>query len=745
MVLFDFSRRRGAGREPGGVAARSSSSPLERWTVFVLRFRFLILAGWLAVLATGISLSFLLPAHLANSFAVPGTDSERADSVLAHDFGDRPEGTFTVVFRVRHSSDNHVQDRLRGRLERAARVLPGGQLGTFRGGGGVIYGELETSLGLQRAKAYTSALRTALRSGDGPTALITGEPAIQHDLDPRLASDLRRGEALALPLALLVLALVLGLSIGLALPFVFAACTIAGTLAVLYPIARLLPVSSYATNIVQLIGLGLAVDYSLLIVSRYREEIAADGTREQAIVRTMASAGRAVVFSGFAVTIGLALLLFVPVPFVRTLGLAGVLIPLVSIAAALTLQPALLSFCGRRAVTGLRLRRRKRTPREPWAALTRTIMRRPIAVLLPTTALLLAAAAPTLFLHLGPGLLASLPRSTEATRGLATLSDAFGPGALAPTQVVVDAGAAGGALRPDVHAAVERLTDALFQDPEVYVVATGPDRPYVSRSGRYARIVVIGRHEYGAAASQRLVTRLRERLVPTARFPAGTEVLAGGAAPKGVDFLARTYGFFPWLVLAALVMTYFVLVRSFRSALLPLKAVFLNLLTVGATYGLLVLVFHFGVGADLLGVQSSAQIEGWIPVFLFAALFGLSMDYEVFMLSRMREAYDETGSTDRAIELGLSRTGKLVTSAALILMFAFLVLSVSPGYEVKLFAIGLAAGIIFDATVIRALLVPSLMKLLGSWNWWMPAWTRSALFLPKREPVPEVSADTSGA
>ena len=226
MVLFDFSPRRRAGRVPGGVAARSPYSGLERWTRFVLRHRAPVLALWLAVVVGGIFLSLQLPAQLVNSFSVPGTASARAETALAAGFGERPEGTFTVVFRVAELERPALQRRLRGRIERAARVLPGGHLATFRSGGGVIYGDVETSLGLQRAKAYTDELRRAV----GPGALVTGQPAIQHDLDPQLAADLRRGETLALPLALLVLAFVLGLSLALAIPFVFAACTIAGTL-----------------------------------------------------------------------------------------------------------------------------------------------------------------------------------------------------------------------------------------------------------------------------------------------------------------------------------------------------------------------------------------------------------------------------------------------------------------------------------------------------------------------------------
>ncbi len=718
MVLFDFSPGRRAGRGPGGVATRSPLSGLERWTRFVLRFRVAVLALWLSIFALGIALAFRLPAQLVNSFAVPGTPSARAESALAAGFGERPEGTFTVVFRVHRSTDATVQRRLRARLVRAAHVLPGGRLATFRAGGGVIYGDIETSLRLQQAKTYTSTLRRAI----GSEALVTGQPAIQHDLDPQLASDLRRAETFALPLALLVLAFVLGLSLALAVPFVFAGCTIAGTLALLYVTAQFVAVSSYATNLVELIGLGLAIDYSLLIVCRFREELAEGDATDDAVVRTIRGAGRAVVFSGLAVAIGLALLFAVPVPFIRTLGLAGLLIPLVSIAAALTLQPALLSLCGRRALGRERVRKH-----EPWAALARAIMRRPLGVLLPTAALLVAAAAPVFALHLTPGSLTSLPQTTEATRGFVALSDAFGPGALTPTEVVVDAGRTGAARATHVHAKLDAISNRLLRDPEVSLVAIGRKAPYVSRDGRYARMFVVGRHDYGDPASRRLVSRLRGLTVP------GTEVLVAGAGPKGTDFLSRSYAPFPWLVAAALLLTYLVLARAFRSLLLPLKAVVLNLLSVAAAYGLLVVVFRYGVGAGLLGVERSAQIEGWIPIFLFAALFGLSMDYEVFLVSRMREEWDAKHDNVGAVAFGLERTGRLITAAALVMAVSFggFVIGSVPGLQQ--FGLGLALAVLIDATLVRALLVPSLMALLGRWNWWLPSMRRRYL-------VPAVAA-----
>ena len=471
-----------------------------------------------------------------------------------------------------------------------------------------------------------------MRRALGPGALVTGQPAIQHDLDPILAQDLRRGEAIALPIALIVLLVVFGFSLAVAIPFLFAACTITGTLAAVYLIAHAVPVVSYVTNLVELIGLGLAIDYSLLIVYRFREELERGDSPDEAVVRTMDTAGRAVVFSGLAVAIGLAVLLFVPVPFIRSMGVGGVLVPLASIAAALTLQPALLSLFGRRV--GSRRARPVDLAGGFWARHSRSVMGRPVAYLAVGTVVLLALAAPALFLRLTPGSFSGIPSFPESMRGYALLRERVGAGAVMPTEIVVDG------ARPS-RAAIARLADALFHDPEVLIVASGTRGAVRERDGRYARVIVAGRHEYGARQTQSLVRRIRSTLIPAARFPAGVRVYAGGAPAQGVDFLARSYGVLPWLVLAVLVLTYLVLLRAFRSVLLPLKAVLLNLLSVAAACGILVVVFQWGRG---LG-----QIEGWVPIVLFATLFGISMDYEVFMVTRIRESWDHVHDNTRAV------------------------------------------------------------------------------------------------
>ena len=660
-----------------------------RWTRAVLRHRVLVLALWLAVLAAGALAAARLPGMLATSFAVPGTGSERARVLLADRFGERTDGAFTVVF------PGVSREAARGRLERAAEAVPGARAGEVVSTGGIAFGDVRTRLDLAGAKRWTDAVRAAA----GPGALVTGQAAIQRDLDPIFASDLRRGQAIAIPAALLVLALLLGISLALAVPFAVAASTIAATLAGLWGLAHLLPTVSYVTNLVELLGLGLAIDYALLLVHRQREELERGGSVEDAVVRTMATAGRAVAFSGAAVAAGLALLLLMPVPFIRSLGAAGCLVALASIAAAATLQPVLLSLLGRR------IGRPRPADSGIWGRLARTVMRRPVAFLAGGSVVLLAAAAPALGLRLTPVSLTGLPAGAESVRGFVALRDAAGPGAPTPTQVVVDGNG------PAARAAAARLVDALVADPETIVVASGRRPPYAAPGA--TRIVVVGRHDYAAPETRALVRRLRDRLVPAAGFPGGVRVEVGGVPAEGVDFLGRTYGAFPWLVGGVLALTFLVLLRAFRSVLLPLKAIVLNALTVAAVYGLLVLVFQVALGRG--------RIDGWVPVVLYATLFGLSMDYEVFVVARMREAWDAGRSNAEAVVEGLQRSGRVVTAAAAIMVAALAGLGAGRVESLQEFGVGLAVAVALDATLVRAVLVPAAMAVLGRWNWWLPA------------------------
>jgi RND superfamily putative drug exporter len=337
------------------------------------------------------------------------------------------------------------------------------------------------------------------------------------------------------------------------------------------------------------------------------------------------------------------------------------------------------------------------------------------------TAFMLLLAVPAFWLQLTPGSAEGIPRHPQAVRGFDILKGAVGAGALSPTQVIVDSGRPRGVAAPRVERSIAKLVASLRRDPEVVYARYAPRQPFVDASGRYAQIVVAGKHEYGERPAQSFVHRLRGRLIPAAGWPAGVDVLAGGGPPQGVDFIDRSYAVFPWLVLGVLVLTYLLLLRAFRSLLLPLKAVVLNLLSVSAAYGLLVIVFKWGVGSDVLGLYEFSQIEAWIPIFLFAMLFGLSMDYEVFLVTRMREAWDETHDNVRAVGLGLERTGRIVSAAAIIMVAAFSGFVAGRIVGLQEFGLGLAVAIFVDATIVRVLLVPSLMAVFGRWNWWLPS------------------------
>jgi uncharacterized membrane protein YdfJ with MMPL/SSD domain len=709
---------------------------IETWTRTAIRLRWPIVIAWLVVVVVGGWASGRLSELQSNVFSVPGTDSEHVRDVLQKHFGDRSDGAFTVVFRVADSSDRATRVRLQAVMDKAAKVIPTGKGTALEvAGPHVLYGNVISTLNLPKAKDRADDLVKALGHPPGAQAYVTGAPAIQHDLDPIFSKDLKKGESIALPIALLVLLLVFGLSWAVTIPFAFAASTVFGTLGIVYVIAHYMTTPTYVTNLVFLIGLGIAIDYSLLIVYRFREELGHGLTVEGAVVRTMQTAGRAVIFSGATVAIGLALLLVMPLPFMRAMGVGGFLIPIVSITAAATLQPALLAIYGRRGTRRVpvaaflrdRLQLPVRAAEHPddvehlfWARLARSIMRRKWRYAGAITGLLVAFAIPVAWLQLTPGATAGIPQYPQSVRGLNVLQAALGPGAIAPSQVLVDTGRPGGVDTADVQAAIQRLVQEVANDPEVSAVYFLNAGRFVDPPRRYAQVIVATRHEYGSEAAQSFVHRLRDRLIPAAHFPDGVDVRAGGAPPQGVDFLHTAYGAFPWLVLAVLGLTYLLLMRAFRSLLLPLKAVILNLLSVAAAYGILAVVFRFGFGKHVLGLYQFPQIEGWIPIFLFAMLFGLSMDYEVFLVSRMREAWDETKDNGRAVAIGLERTGRIVTAAAVIMVAAFSGFMAGSIVGLQEFGAGLAAAIFLDATVVRAVLVPSLMAVMGRYNWWLP-------------------------
>jgi RND superfamily putative drug exporter len=646
------------------------------------------------------------------------------------------------------------------RLSLGAGAVPTGRASPLRAVAGVVFGAISTSIDLQQAATYTSALREALaeplratrgghagRSPPGgssaaPPTFVTGPPALQYDVGPVLAGDLFRGEVVAVLAALLLLLLLLGASGAVVVPFAFAAATITATLAIVFALAHVVLMMLYVPNLVQLIGLGLSVDYSLLVVHRFREELVApERTVEDAVVATMASAGRTVLVSAVAVALVLSVVVIVPVPFVRSIGIAGAVVPAVSIVALLSLQPVLLGLLGRRGTRAV-----WPAPPEPlhepvpplqtglshqvgpgpsasgvWSRLARAVVARPLLFLVGAAIFIAAAALPAAELQLTPGAVTAIPQTTNSAQGLALLRDRVGSGLVTPVEVVVDSGAPGGARRPAAAAATLRMAQALLNAPDVFVVAIGSHPPYLDSTGRYRSITIVAQQDFGAEATQRLVHQIRAQYVPGAHFPAGSHVYVGGAPAEGADFLARVYGTFGWLVLAMLALAYVVLVRAWRSLVLPLVALALDVCTVFASYGLTVVVFRYGVGHDLLGLYHVPQIEGWVPAFMFAVLFGLSMDYQMFFVRRMREGWDGGADNSGAIVYGLASTGRVVTTAALVMVGALFGLVGGQVAGLQELGVGLSFGALLDATVVRGLLMPSVMALIGPRNWWLPA------------------------
>jgi RND superfamily putative drug exporter len=689
---------------------------LNRWTRAVVHHRTLVIVGWLTLALLGLVVSGALDARLSTSLSVPGSESAQANVILAAHFHENVEGSFTIVVPSNSQSAASIERRVTD----AVRTIPTGQVLQTKEISAVVYLEADTNLDLVRAAAWTGRLRHALAAQGLARAMVTGPAALQSDVTPVLTSDLHRGELIALLLALVVLIAVLGLCGAVAVPFVVAAATISTSLLVVYLLAHVVLMVLYVPNVLELVGLGLAIDYSLLIVHRFRGEMRHAASTTDAVVSTMDHAGRTVVVSGVAVAVGLATLMLVPVPFLRSLGAAGIVVPLVSMASALSLQPVLLSLLGTRGLRSVGIRGlmgdRDRLA-SGWAATTRVVLRRPRLVMGVALMLVATCAGGLWWLQLTPGSLSAIPPSLLSAQADFFMAHHVGPGVITPVQVVAIAPVGQDWRRSALQSLQTRLATVILAEPQVADVAIGITAPYVDPSGRYTQIFVVANHQFGAEATQQLVTRIRQHDVAAAHLPRGFQVVVGGAAAQGVDFLNRTYGAFPWIVALAMALAVLILWRAFRSLTLAALAVLLDLVSVAAAYGVMVAVFRFGFADSLLGTYRIDQIEGWVPVFVFATLFGLSMDYEVFIVTRMREARESGLNSSDAIVAGLAQTGGVVSAAALIMVAALSGLALGHIAGLQELGVGLAAGVLIDATVVRGLILPATLALVGERSW----------------------------
>jgi RND superfamily putative drug exporter len=652
---------------------------------------------------------------------VPSSESAKAQDILLINFDENLEGGFTIFFKFKQANESEISE-YKARISAAVAEIPTARITQMRAISGVLFASVTTNYSLIEAAKYTDELRQSLAKQGLPEAMVTGPPAINSDVSPVLDQDLRRGQLIAMTLALLLLLLVLGLSWAVLLPFIFAAATLSLSLSLIYLIAQKFLMVLYLPNIVELIGLGLAIDYSLLILYRFRRElqISENSDINVAIERTMNSAGRTVMTSSLTVAFGLATLLLLPIPFMRSLGIAGLLVPLASLIASLTLQPALLSYFGRYFATPNKypgLLANREFENNSWAKVARLSVKWPKRVFAISLTSLLLLGSGAFWLQLTPSALTALPQNLESAKALSLVTSSAGPGVITPAVIMVDFGKPGLATAASTAIARKALTAKLSKDPEIFIVATDVTSTFVDSTGQFMRIFVIGRHSLGAPETHDLVDRIRTKHLSDKGFPAGTKFYLGGPPAQGADLLDRITTYFPWLIGLALLLTYFLLLRAFRSIWLPLKAIALGLISVAVAISAIVWVFRYSIGSAWLSTYQIDQVEIWALVFLLVVLFGISMDYEVFLVSRMREAIERGANNDDAIIEGMANTGGVVTAAALIFVAAVSGLVGGHFLGLQQIGIGLAVGVFIDATLIRAFLLPSSMVLLGKYNW----------------------------
>src|SRR6266850_6723692 len=701
---------------------------LARLTHVIVRHRRAVIGAWIVLTLFGAFSAGQVSKRWFESFSIPGYSSYEANQRTLHAFGTGEQAPLVAVFRS--PGDITKATGIRSAIAAAAKVNPGSRVSSYWSTGSRAYVSKDGHTAFAEiyppgtpgftATTHIKQVRAQLKAAApaGVQTWLTGrDPIYEASTGGSSSGPSVLTEALIGGLgSLVILFFVFGTLPAVLMPIATAIASILNTFTLVWILTYITNVSIIVQFLIALVGLGVAIDYALLMIFRFRDELREGEDVETAIVEMMTHAGRSVIVSGSTVAVGLLSMVIIPLPFIRSIGIGGMLIPTVSVITAITLLPALLATLGTRInsvrVLPKRLVDRGHPEDGAWGRWARFVLRRPWPVAIVGLTIVGVLVAFGTQLNPNESQLKNFPGHGTAIAGRQMLADAgLSPGVMKPFDVLVENGG-------NAQAVAAKLS-------KVQGMA-GAVAPPSWRSGSDSIVEAFPAIDGAAPGIQGIINRANDTLT-------GTQATLAGVPAVDRDFVHAVYGKFPYVLAFVLILTLILLARAFRSIVLPIKAVLLNLLSLAAAFGIVVFIFQEGHGSSLWNITATQAITAWIPLMIFAFLYGLSMDYEVFMLSRMREAYDETGSTNKAIELGLARTGKLVTSAALILMFAFLVLSSTPGYEVKSLAIGLAAGIIFDATVIRALLVPALMKLLGDANWWMPEWTGTVLRLPHRE------------
>ncbi len=710
-------------------------SSLTRW---VLAHKKTVVISWVLLTIAGIMAAGPASRALDQKFSVPNKEGWETNEAIAAKYngtgGDTSPLLPVVTLPQGESIDSpQVKSDLQKLDAQLAKTLPGSRVASYASTGdrafvsddgqttfAMVYPrpDPDSSFGDNPQAAKDVKAAVAGSTVGGAPVHVTGFDALQQSTGGGDGPGVFLEALLGGVGALVVLAFVFASFLAI-VPIMTAIASIMTTFLLLLGLTTFTDVSPIVQFLVALVGLGVAIDYSLLVVSRWREERTHGRSGDEAVQRAMETAGRAVVFSGITVAIGLLALIALPLPFLRSMGYGGMLIPLVSTLVAITLLPVILAKAGPRL--DWPHRRTDDKASRAWTRWAQIVSRRRWLAAGAGMAVILALALAATNLQLGAADANTIAKGGPAEQGLKQLESAgIGEGSILPHEILVD----GSADQAKTVAGDLNKVDGIHG-------AVAPPGPEWNQGGTHI-VEAIPVPDSGTSEGHATLNAVRDTA-----HAAGTNVRVGGGPAANQDFIDAVYGSFPLMIALIAITTFILLARAFRSLLLPLKAIILNVLSVAAAWGVLVLVWQDGHGSEAIwGIQATGSIQSWMPLIIFAFLFGLSMDYEVFILSRMREEYDRTGSTSTAVVQGIGRTGRLVTSAALILFLAFTSMASGPDTGVKMFATGLAAGILLDATIIRALIVPAVISLMGRWNWWLPTWPARLLrvkpSLPRR-------------
>jgi RND superfamily putative drug exporter len=693
------------------------SHALYRLGRFAARRPLVAIGAWLAVAAVVIAASGAVGRDLKDSFDVPGLDSQRAGALLTAAGSERAGLTAQLVLTPRDDTVTFLdsadaRDALAEVQARAA-ALPNVLSAGARGGaispdGRVALLRLQYPVLEELSRADLDALKALVTKARADTGL-----RIETGGDLFFAfeeAETGVGELIGLVAAAVILLMAFGSVVAMGLPIGMALFGLALGISAMPLVAHLIDMPTWAPQLAAMIGLGIGIDYALLLVTRHREHLALGMTVEESAGRAVATAGRAAIFAGGTVVIAILGVAVAGIPFLTAVGIAISVVVLILVVAAVTLLPAFLALAGPRIG-----RRRMDHGTEAWTRWGSHVARHAAPYAVGGTVLLLALAAPALDLRLDAPDEGSLPQTRTERRAYDLVSRAFGPGLNGPLVIAVDVAAD--------ESVVGRLRAAIAADPGVATVAPAE----TDRRAGVATLVAYPTTAPQDDATSATIERLRASVLPAVLDDSPARAHVGGQTATWSDIGNRLNDRLALFLAAVMLLSFLLLTLVFRSVVVPLKAALLNLLSIGAAYGVVVMVFQWGWGGGLIGLESTLPVEPFIPVFMFAILFGLSMDYEVFLLSRVREHYLRTGDNDASVIRGIASTGRVITSAALIMISVFLGFVFDDDPRTKMFGLGLATAILVDATIVRMVLVPAIMKLLGDANWWMPPRLRRRL------------------